>query len=326
MYIYEYQHLDILDFIRPVNDITDKNLQVDLKKIEEIKQLFRDKGWEGDGELGLIWLPPFLWDEGDTIGHFAWHVKQLNNGTSFIASEVRLIFGCLSEHNYDRSLFPTIETITVDIQNDLQYDIRELRDHLQYLSTTNEDAIIGIKQSLLKATHSNILVLLEDYIEQLFIHLIDEKYINYNHNIILNRMNCKLKNIDREETFKGMLYIEKMRNVILVFLSSMYNSFKRNSFKEKLTIINKALGIDEISIVNSIMTHKVLRNCVQHNHSVITKDKVDKCDIKSINNVIGEFKFGDTVEFRLETVMDLNDIALKYTQIVKNNFSKITGV
>jgi hypothetical protein len=59
--------------------------------IEKVKTSFRKSGWEGDGEIGLIWIPPFMYnpaldeDPGDVLfGTVVWHVKQHNNGISFL--------------------------------------------------------------------------------------------------------------------------------------------------------------------------------------------------------------------------------------------------
>lgn len=90
-HIYEYQHVDELGFlINPKDVISDKDLL--MQSVNVVKNLFRDKGWEGDGEIRLIWLPPFLHDRLYPAGDLVWHVKQRNNGTSFIASKYDLRF------------------------------------------------------------------------------------------------------------------------------------------------------------------------------------------------------------------------------------------
>ena len=59
--------------------------------LEKVKAAFLKSGWEGDGEIGVVWLPPFLYiPTPDKItsdvleGTFVWHVKQRNNGISFL--------------------------------------------------------------------------------------------------------------------------------------------------------------------------------------------------------------------------------------------------
>lgn len=68
--------------------------------LEKIKELLRTNGWEGDGELGVIWIPPFV-DIGseDGWGTYLWHVKQSNNGTSWLASGCSLDFERIKMQN-----------------------------------------------------------------------------------------------------------------------------------------------------------------------------------------------------------------------------------
>jgi hypothetical protein len=46
---------------------------------------FKAKGWEGDGDIEVVFVPPFLSSTGETSCTAIFHVKQSNNGTSFIA-------------------------------------------------------------------------------------------------------------------------------------------------------------------------------------------------------------------------------------------------
>ena len=52
----------------------------------QVSKAFAKAGWEGDGKIQLIWIPPFIETgfESD-MGSLIWHVKQSNNGTSFVA-------------------------------------------------------------------------------------------------------------------------------------------------------------------------------------------------------------------------------------------------
>lgn len=94
-YIYQYTFLDDLSSIR-----TPKSLSLS-GNVDEVKIMFKQHGWEGDGEIGLIWLPPFLGlEEGDADGVFVWHVKQRNNGFSWLASPVELPFSELQRQQF----------------------------------------------------------------------------------------------------------------------------------------------------------------------------------------------------------------------------------
>ena len=83
--VYQYTFLDDLSFIKDPNDLDDDIKNNFIKDIEKVKNKFLDAGWEGDGKIGIIWIPPFI-DLGveDTWGSYVWHVKQRNNGISFL--------------------------------------------------------------------------------------------------------------------------------------------------------------------------------------------------------------------------------------------------
>jgi hypothetical protein len=81
--IQHYQFLDYHDFIRTPKDVFDESSKEELDKfVRALRRELTKAGWEGDGEIGLIWLPPFI-DVGveDTWGTCVWHVKQSNKAS-----------------------------------------------------------------------------------------------------------------------------------------------------------------------------------------------------------------------------------------------------
>ncbi|GGA82115.1 hypothetical protein [Puia dinghuensis] len=53
-----------------------------------VRELFLTEGWYGDGNIELMWIPPFMF-EGPrtdlfTLGVIVWHVKQREDGISWI--------------------------------------------------------------------------------------------------------------------------------------------------------------------------------------------------------------------------------------------------
>lgn len=87
-HVYQYEHLDQLDFMKPASAVL--YAEEDVAILNAVKALFRKDGWMGDGELQLFWLPPFLTGGRDTAGTLIFHVKQETNGTSFLASPIAL--------------------------------------------------------------------------------------------------------------------------------------------------------------------------------------------------------------------------------------------
>ena len=57
-------------------------------------ELFTNAGWSGDGEIQLIWVPPFMLDKftmnEDAFGIVIWHVKQKEDGISWLLSPKEL--------------------------------------------------------------------------------------------------------------------------------------------------------------------------------------------------------------------------------------------
>jgi hypothetical protein len=91
-YVYAYEHVDDNSMMLSLDEYKQQYLSQSSSKefdrhLEEvIKPLFRKAGWEGDGEIQMTWIPPFCTSYYMTSGFFVYHVKQRNNGTSYIYS------------------------------------------------------------------------------------------------------------------------------------------------------------------------------------------------------------------------------------------------
>jgi hypothetical protein len=56
---------------------------------------FKEMGWNGDGEITLLWLPPFTFPLELKVppeGLVVWHVKQEADGVSYLISPIALPF------------------------------------------------------------------------------------------------------------------------------------------------------------------------------------------------------------------------------------------
>jgi hypothetical protein len=59
------------------------------------KERFKEAGWEGDGDVNLLWLPPFVFPLEMQVapeGVVVWHVKQVEDGVSYLLSPIALPF------------------------------------------------------------------------------------------------------------------------------------------------------------------------------------------------------------------------------------------
>jgi hypothetical protein len=87
-YAFPYEWIDNLHFGRKVEECVDNPEEY----LKIAKEIFLEAGWAGDGQIQLMWIPPFMFD-GIPAGHFTkgitiWHVKQENDGTSWIISPI----------------------------------------------------------------------------------------------------------------------------------------------------------------------------------------------------------------------------------------------
>jgi hypothetical protein len=82
-----YEWIDNLCFtLDPLECVSNAN-----EYIKIVKNKFLNAGWYGDGKIELIWIPPFMFDgkrtEKFTKGKIVWHVKQKEDGISWILHE-----------------------------------------------------------------------------------------------------------------------------------------------------------------------------------------------------------------------------------------------
>lgn len=94
-HLYGYEWIDNLHFLLPPSRVI-----ADSRRCEAIEAAVRQRfsaegGWEGTGKLSLLWLPPFVFPLDLRIppeGVVVWHVKQHEDGLSFLLSPIQLPF------------------------------------------------------------------------------------------------------------------------------------------------------------------------------------------------------------------------------------------
>jgi hypothetical protein len=101
---YAYEYLDDLNFMPPAHEVFGEWSHA-ARLLEAVGAKLKTLGWEGDGEFQLLWVPPFAGaGEHDFFGAYALHVKQENDGISWIACPVPLPFHRLFQR--DTSTYP----------------------------------------------------------------------------------------------------------------------------------------------------------------------------------------------------------------------------
>lgn len=79
-----YEWIDNLNFtLQPAECLDNAQEYVTIAN-----DIFLEHGWDGDGAIELMWIPPFMFDPirqpNFTMGVTVWHVKQLEDGLSWI--------------------------------------------------------------------------------------------------------------------------------------------------------------------------------------------------------------------------------------------------
>lgn len=91
----EYEHIDDFRCFKPLaqvfqeDDLDPEDARLHAEKVATLRaglsELFADAGWEGDGEINCIFIAPPFSSRGWTNCEIVFHVKQVNNGISFLA-------------------------------------------------------------------------------------------------------------------------------------------------------------------------------------------------------------------------------------------------
>jgi len=89
-YVDCYEWIDNLNFtIKPSECLNNYRIYTNF-----VKEIFLEAGWNGDGEIELMWIPPFAVNNKKIKPHLGltvWHVKQVEDGISWILSPIDIL-------------------------------------------------------------------------------------------------------------------------------------------------------------------------------------------------------------------------------------------
>lgn len=96
-HFYSYEYIDELSFMPLARELL-KDWSEAEAILDAVEVKFRSMGWDGDGDMQVMWLPPFVGAGPDNnFGCYSLHVKQFNDGISWIASPYAFPFHRLFE-------------------------------------------------------------------------------------------------------------------------------------------------------------------------------------------------------------------------------------
>lgn len=245
------------------------------KELDDIKLLFRKEGWEGDGELKNIWLPPFLFGESSPVGECIWIVKQKNNGTCFIASQIEIPIGYLGPINpTGLEIASEIQKWNEEVENYFEKKIWEYKD----LTDDIKNKTFVLNQRTMSAINSwhicELCSCIEKFMSDLFQLLFKARFlyggrqfdINFNQlKIILDDIDSSLDKYHSIHKFQLIQIDEICKNIPKIF--------DKLCVKDKVSLVQKALHIkknDEM-LLNIIILFEV-RNCLVHSQGIFTRE------------------------------------------------------
>lgn len=294
-FVYQYTFLDDLSFILDPEKVMTQILGYDSDKeglnrtIEEIRSLFSAHGWEGDGKIGILWFPPFVGvGPEDTYGHYVWHVKQRNNGVSWIASSRPLEFDRLKTQNQPfpkegyRTLIAQgiIEGDVNGITKALVFERDRLSEELRQISRLSypKELYTQISDKILAYTQNHLVYIVTDFLHDCYLRMLIHVLSHGNPaKLQLERGKARF---DLEKHYPESndlgVDVEASRWLSLqLLISDIWHSYMFEPFPDKLRRIVRAVDYYlDPQVRHTMLKHIVIRNCIQHHEWALSADSL----------------------------------------------------
>ena len=319
-YIYEYTFLDDLQFIRRPKDVFEYEDEDDVDAmVDAISARFIESGWEGDGAIGILWLPPFA-DVGieDTWGTYVWHVKQSNNGISFLSSRCPLEFNRIEERN--RTWPPEngkpiniIQTSVECLLNRVQNLVEQLTASIRAVETLTDKKVIDSTTEQLLAHYQGLMVRSHvEFLDDCYLNFLDEVINNGNRsNLTIRKTTVKVdpnRYVPDDDPDYPIGNDGAQWLTVQGLLSDIWKSFKFEPYKQRLQLLFGSVqySIDDATR-SELVKHVILRNCIQHHEGRLDKDSLRQCGMEKLTLKNGEGQYNlkawDEIRFTEEELM-----------------------
>lgn len=277
----EYQFIDNLTHIIPPKVVFEEAELTDLLK--KVEKSFLDSGWEGDGEIGIIWIPPFVnTRSSDTYGEYVWHVKQDNNGISFLGY---MEFKDIDTESLVFNKTPEMESITItkSLSIGLKKEISDIKSLLDELERVNKERTISsLYLVTLDALQNKIISGLIDYIDEVYLQFA-EHVLGQNNPDGLKLTKAKINlPLDRISAGVDDGYIDSWL-ILKDITNALWKDFKFWSFRNKFKEICKCVEFAcSDNIKQMILKHVEIRNSIQHHNGEFINDMAKSLGQQSI--------------------------------------------
>lgn len=291
-HVYTYTFLDDLSYIKSPFEHFQYEEQY---RIEDAIRLvggrFKEFGWETDGAIGLIWLPPFV-DVGtqDTYGTYIWHVKQMNDGISFLASEVPLDFKRIADQNQEFTAAETalemvpvtiIESAVTWFTDSVTKSREEMQASLLFLAASPSPSAQQIITHLLFHYQNSLVRLFSEFMDECYLQVLIEAIDSGNpHRITLRKTRVDVdatsyipepEDPEEEAGISGASTWFTIKGLI----SDMWKAYMWEPFKTRADMLFKSLDYTpDNNAFFEIRKHVVIRNCMQHHQARLDRDSL----------------------------------------------------
>jgi hypothetical protein len=328
MTVCHYQFLDDLNFIRRPEDVFEAPKPLLDKYVDAVKERFKKAGWEGDGSIGIVWLPPFVGiGVEDTWGSYLWHVKQSNNGMSWIGGDNDLLTLYRLRDQNEKWLGNTHKLVGIMFMSSLflvrssRRLLAEVRGHVRELKALSSPTTSTISQKLLVVAQGDMISALNDYLNDCYLEVLLEVFERGNaSNLLLGKFKANLnpmryipgadQGVEADEdagqwfTIKGLV-------------SDIWHSYMFEAYDTRRTLLFKACEYTmDQSIQQQLTKHVQLRNCIQHHGGSVTNEAlklagVSKFILSTDDGGKLELKGGSKVVFSLTELATFSRILSK---------------
>jgi hypothetical protein len=332
MLVCEYTFLDDLSFIRPARQaLRDRFPRPTEEKIDEeietVSKLFKNAGWEGDGNIGIIWLPPFLnltEDGSDTCGFYLWHVKQQNNGISYLGLEENLYLPQLTKGMLTIPGNWKSESILMGDVSLLQEKLETIWvDLLEDCSTVEQNQ--RIRTRLMELSQGLMVAALHDFINDCSLNLIMEAtgpnpaYVHFSGLSVRISLGLNWKDSGGDSPIDagGSSWLSKQ-----ALLASIWNSFCMLPYDQRLEMVNKSVDFKmDACVKEDLKKHVEIRNAFQHHEGRMTPSGLKKLGGASVrvNGIDTKLELKTVIPLSIEELTILKAAIKQYASSLERH-------
>lgn len=228
----------------------------------------------------------------DTWGTYVWHVKQSNNGTSWLASETSLDFRRLRQQNEHLSRRDSLSvgimfTACNTLQKRVLRVVSDVSRQLKALPTRPIAIMTEIQGELAQAAQGELVAQLNYFLDDCYLEVLQEVLdFGNTSRLLLGKFKASLspmayipelneESAGTRDAESGQWFTTKG------LISDIWQSYKFEPFKQKAEMLFKACEYKvDAGIHSSIMKHVLLRNCIQHHERQVTADALRQAGLK----------------------------------------------